>query len=138
MASQFGWNEKHPDQQLSVPGPSLGEWAPSVASADSSRTSTVDEWAPSVASADSSRTSTVDEWAPSVASADSSRTSTVGGWAPSVASADSSRTSTVDEWAPSVASADSVLDPYIASLALTYCPHFLHLDLIHQVGPLSL
>ena len=37
------------------------------------------------------------------------------------------------EWAPSVASADSVVDPYIASLALTYCDHFVHLDPIHQV-----
>jgi hypothetical protein len=40
------------------------------------------------------------------------------------------------EWAPSVASvvsADSVVDPYNASLALTYCDHFVHLDPIHQV-----
>jgi hypothetical protein len=37
------------------------------------------------------------------------------------------------EWAPSVASAESVVDPYIASLALTYCHHFVHLDPIPQV-----
>jgi hypothetical protein len=36
------------------------------------------------------------------------------------------------EWPPSVVSAASVLDPYIASLALTYCDHFAHLDPIHQ------
>jgi hypothetical protein len=37
------------------------------------------------------------------------------------------------EWAPPrVASADSVVDPYIASLALTCCGHFVHLDPIHH------
>jgi hypothetical protein len=41
------------------------------------------------------------------------------------------------EWAPSVASADSadsVLDPYIAWLALTYSLHFVHLDPIHHAN----
>jgi hypothetical protein len=39
------------------------------------------------------------------------------------------------EWAPSVLSADSILDPYIAWLALTCCHHFLHLEPNHKASP---
>jgi hypothetical protein len=37
-------------------------------------------------------------------------------------------------WAPSVASADSVLDPYIAWLALAYSLHCVHLNPLVAAG----